>query len=827
MKISYNWLKQYIDLTESPEDLAKKLTFAGLEVEDITAREAVPGGLAGVVIGEVLTCAKHPNADKLSLTTVAVGADNPLKIVCGAPNVAAGQKVLVATIGTTLYPAEGEPFQIKKSKIRGEESEGMICAEDELGLGNSHAGIMVLTTDLPNGTPAAQYFNFETDYIFEIGLTPNRADAASHWGVARDLRVLLDKSISKPNIDSFKPDNQSLSVPVTVENLGACPRYSGVVIKNLQVKESPDWLKNRLLSIGLRPINNVVDITNFVLHELGQPLHAFDVDKIGGKAIKVKTLPQDTPFVSLDGLTRKLSERDLMICDANDAPMCIGGVFGGSNSGVSEQTTAIFLESACFSPDYIRKSEQYHGLKTDASFRFARGTDPNGTVFALQRAALLIQEVAGGEIASEIIDIYPSPIPAFEVPVLYYHIDRLIGKKLAKDLIKKILTQLEIEILNETAEGFLAKVPPYRVDVQREADIIEEIARLYGYENIEFGETLGASYLADFPEVDANKIQFKITQMLAANGFSEMLNNSLTKPTYIELVKSLDATQNVEILNKLSEELAVMRQTLLFSGLEVLAYNLNRKQKDLKFFEFGKIYKYTPPSPPLSGGENDNAPLVKGGTGGVSAYLEKMRLSIFLVGNQKAETWREKSKAGEFHDLATAVMKVLQKMNITEVKTEAWQDDIYQYGAIYKLKNREIARLGSVQKTILKAFNIKTEVFYADLDWEFLLNRYSDAIQYDEVSKFPEVRRDLSLILEKTVSFQQIKDLAYQKERKLLKSINVFDVFEGESLGGKKSYSISFMLEDKTATLTDEAIDRVMQKLMQAYETELGAVIRK
>jgi phenylalanyl-tRNA synthetase beta chain len=810
MKISYNWLKQYIDLTESPEDLAKKLTFAGLEVEDITAREAVTGGLAGVVIGEVLTCAKHPNADKLSLTTVNVGTENPLKIVCGAPNVAAGQKVLVATIGTTLYPTEGEPFQIKKSKIRGEESEGMICAEDELGLGNSHAGIMVLTTDLPNGTPAAQYFNFETDYIFEIGLTPNRADAASHWGVARDLKVLLDKPLQKPSVEGFKVDNQTLTIPVTVENLEACPRYSGLVIKDLQVKESPDWLKNRLLSIGLRPINNVVDITNFVLHELGQPLHAFDVAKIGGQAIKVKTLPKDTPFVSLDGQTRKLSERDLMICDAQDQPMCIGGVFGGLDSGVSEQTTAIFLESACFSPDYIRKSEQYHGLKTDASFRFARGTDPNATVFALQRAALLILEVAGGNIASDVVDIYPQVIPPFEVAVLYGHIDRLIGKKLAKELIKSILNQLEIEILNETEAGFMAQVPPYRVDVQREADIIEEIARLYGYENIEFGETLGATYLADFPVVDANKIQFKITQMLAANGFSEMLNNSLTKPHYLDLQSSLLAEDNVLIINKLSEDLAVMRQTLLFSGLEVLAYNLNRKQKDLKFFEFGKIYRKSP----------DNQELLAG-------YSEKMRLSIFLTGNQKAETWREKAKSIEFQDLASAVMKVLQKMNITEVKTENLQNDMYKFGVVYKLKNREIARLGVVQKSILKAFDIKTEVFYADLDWELLLSRYSDAIQYDEVSKFPEVRRDLSLLLEKNVSFQQIKDLAYQKERKILKSINVFDVYEGENLKGKKSYSISFTLEDKTATLTDEAIDRVMQKLMQAYENDLGAVIRK
>jgi phenylalanyl-tRNA synthetase beta chain len=817
MKISYNWLKEFIALQESPEELAKILTFSGLEVENFEKHEAVPGGLAGVVIGEVLTKTKHPNADKLSLTTVDVGEENPLNIVCGAANVAAGQKVLVATVGATLYPKNGEPFQIKKSKIRGEESAGMICAEDELGLGDSHAGIMVLATDLPNGTPAAQYFNFEDDYIFEIGLTPNRADAASHFGVARDLQILLDRQLCNPQITDFQIDNDKLVIPVKVENIEACPRYSGLTISGLQVKESPDWLKNRLQSIGVRPINNVVDITNYVLHELGQPLHAFDADEIKAKSIIVKTLAQNTPFVSLDGLERKLSEKDLMICDGESNPMCIGGVFGGIKSGVSEKTTQIFLESAYFSPDYIRKTGQYHGLKTDASFRFERGTDPNGTVNALKRAALLIKEIAGGEISSEIVDIYPNPIQNFEFSVKYKHIDRLIGKKINRDTIQRILRQLEIQVSEDNGESFKVSVPPYRVDVQREADIIEEIARLYGYNNIEFGETIGASYLAEFPEVDANKVQFKITQMLAANGFNEMLNNSLTKPTYLETVKSLLPEHNVQIINKLSEDLGVMRQTLLFSGLEVLAYNLNRKQKDLKFFEFGKIYKKITD---LAAGENN-----------IKGYFEDLRLSIFITGTQKAETWREKTKNAEFHDLAGAVQKVLQRMNILELKAENISDDIFRYGLTYKFKNQEIARLGSVQRNILKALGIKDEkleVFWADLNWEFILKKYSDELVYDEISKFPEVRRDLSLLIDKTVDFQTIKNLAFQKERKLLKQVNVFDVFQGESLGqGKKSYSVSFILEDKTATLTDHTIEQVMNKLMKAYEDELGAVIRK
>lgn len=813
MNISYNWLKEFIVLEESAETLAPILTAAGLEVEMIENFESLKGSLEGIVIGEVLTCEKHPDADKLSITTVDIGQAEPVPIVCGAANVAKSQKVVVATVGAMVYPINGEPFQIKKAKIRGQVSEGMICAEDELSLGNSHEGIMVLTTDLPNGTPASKYFNIEKDKVFVIGLTPNRADAASHWGVARDLKVLLNRDICLPTAQNFKINHQNLTFEVLVENAEACPRYSALSIANVEVKESPEWLKNRLKSIGLTPINNIVDATNYVLHELGQPLHAFDADKIAGKKVIVKTLPKDTMFISLDGKERKLNENDLMICDGEEKGMCIGGVFGGANSGVSPSTKNIFLESAYFSPDYIRKTSQFHGLKTDASFRFERGTNPNFTVEALKRAALLIQEIAGGEIASEVIDIYPNPIPNFEFEVSYKNIDRLIGKTLDRNLIKKILTDLEIKISNETELGFDVSVPPYRVDVQREVDIVEEIARLYGFDNIELSEHLGASYLADFSETDAHKIQYQITQMLASNGLSEMMNNSLTKPAYAAALSSLKPENNVEILNKLSEELAVMRQTLLFSGLEVLAYNINRRQKDVKFFEFGKIYH-------LAKIEGEKAK---------NQYKEHLRLSIFLTGNQKEESWRIKSQNTDFHDLATAVQKILQRLNITDFQTERIQDDIFSDGLVYIFKQKQIVKLGLVHKNLLKLCDIKQgQVWYADLDWEYLLKNYSHKLQYQEVSKFPEVRRDLSVVLDKQISFQAIEALARKTERKLLKAINVFDVYEGANLGeGKKSYSISFTLEDETQTLTDKMIDKTMERLMQSLEKELGAVIRK
>ncbi|GAB4397369.1 MAG: phenylalanine--tRNA ligase subunit beta [Microscillaceae bacterium] len=810
MKISYHWLQSYIALPD-PATLGTQLTALGLEVESIEKFEAVPGSLAGLVIGEVLTCEAHPNADKLRKTTVDIGQEAPVPIVCGASNVAAGQKVVVATVGATLYPSQGEPFEIKKAKIRGEASEGMICAEDEIGLGTSHAGIMVLDTDLPNGTPAADYFQPYTDYTFEIGLTPNRADAASHWGVARDLKALYQTSLCRPEVADIQASGPALPIEVVVENPEACLRYAGVSLTGLKVGPSPEWLQNRLKAIGQRPINNVVDITNFVLHELGQPLHAFDADQVKGRRIRVKTLPEGTEFTTLDAVKRKLGAQDLMICDDNSQGLCIAGVFGGLHSGVNEGTQHVFLESAYFDPGYIRRTSQRHGLKTDASFRFERGTDPNGVVFALQRAALLIQELAGGSIASDLVDIYPQPVAPFVFPVRYRQIDRLIGKNLDRDFIKETLKALDIEVQNESETGFTVQVPPYRVDVQREADIIEELARVYGYDQLEVGQHLGAHYLAEFPEKDAHKIQFQLSQSLAALGYAEMMNNSLTKPEYADLLPEYPAQKRVEILNKLSEELGVMRQTLLFSGLEVLAYNLNRRQTDLKFFEFGKVY------------------FREGQQPGLEKFGEKTRLALFLTGLRQEEHWRLGRQKSDFYDLAQVVALIFQKMNLSSVQTEPSTSSSLAYGLRYlDKKGQEIGQVGKVAHAPLKALDIKVPVLYADLDWEYLLEQYQSGVKFEEISKFPEVRRDLSLVLDKSVAFQTIAQLARDKERKLLKSLNVFDVYEGENIGlDKKAYALSFILEDKTQTLTDKVIEKTMQKLMQAFENELGAIIRK
>lgn len=804
MKISLSWLKQYISLPETPQEIAALLTRSGLEVENTEKAEAVPGGMEGIVIGEVLTCGRHPDADKLSVTTIDIGNNSVVPIVCGASNVAAGQKVIVATVGATLYPVQGEPFKIKKAKIRGEVSEGMICAEDEIGVGTSHAGIIVANTTLPNGTPAAAYFNLEADYIFEIGLTPNRVDAASHIGVSRDLRALLDRDYQLPSVEDFSVAAPGKPFEVRIEEQAGCIRYSGLTISGITVKESPEWLRKRLQAIGLTPINNVVDITNFVLHELGQPLHAFDAARITGNQVLVKTVAQDTPFTTLDGQQRKLQAFDLMICNARE-PMCIAGVFGGIASGVTEETKAIFLESACFTPAYIRRTSQYHGLKTDASFRFERGTDPSQTVYALKRAALLIREVAGGEITSDIVDIYPQPVKQQEVPMLYAHIDRLIGKSLQRQTIRNILTHLDIQVQNETEKGFTAIVPTYRVDVLREADVIEEILRIYGYDNIEIPASLHASYLAEFPVTDKNKLQSKITSLLADNGFYEIITNSLTKPAYTQKFSAVASGQDVEILNKLSEDLGVLRQTLLFSGMEVLAYNLNRRQKELKLFEFGTTYfKHE------------------------GKYTEKSRLALFLTGDIQAESWLEKTRPVSFHDLASAVQKILHRMNVKKYDSTETRQQIFSYGLTYSMNTKEVVNFGVVQANASKFTDIKTPVFYADFDWEYLIKQYNATLVAEEIARFPEVRRDLSLVIDKNISFNQIRQLATSQERRLLKAVNVFDVYEGENIGkDKKSYSVSFILQDEQATLTDQVIDRTMQKLMQAFEKELQAVIRK
>jgi len=802
MKISYRWLQQYISITESPEEIGQTLTSTGLEVESIEPFETIKGGLKGLVIGEVLTCAKHPNADKLSVTTVDVGGEKPLHIVCGASNVAAGQKVVVALVGTTVHPTKGEAFTIKSAKIRGEQSEGMICAEDEIGMGESHAGIMVLNTDVKNGTPASEFFKIESDSIFEIGLTPNRADAASHIGVARDIKAAKKRELNLPDVSKFSVDNKNLLIDVKVENIEACPRYSAITIAGVTIKESPDWLKNKLKAIGLAPINNVVDITNYVLFEVGQPLHAFDADEITGKKVIVKTLPAGTKFTTLDNKERTLTSTDLMICNAQE-PMCIAGVFGGIKSGITEKTKNIFLESAYFSAAYVRKTGMHHQLKTDASFRFERGTDPNVTVYALKRAALLIKEIAGGTISSDIVDLYPNKIENRTIDVKFKNIDRLIGKKIAHEEIFSILENLEIKISNKTEVGFTASVPPYRVDVLQEADIVEEILRIYGLNSIELANKASADFISSFPEKDITNYRKSVGAALVANGFYEILTNSLTNISYKNKVKV--ENEAVEILNKLSEEQGILRQSMLFTGLEVCAHNINRKQKDLKLFEWGKIY----------GKNNGN-------------YIEEERLALYLTGDIETENWQNKSRAVNFYDIAQAVNQILELSAIGKIKQEQFADDVFEYGVKILKGNKEIGKLGKVKNNLTKDGGIKREVFYADLSTDLLFKSANPKFVVQEVPKFPEVRRDLSLVLNNQVKFAEIEALARSTEQKLIKEIIAFDVYEGDKIEqGKKAYALGFTLQDENKTLTDEEIEKTMTKLMNAFEGKMGAVIRK
>jgi len=804
MKISYNWLRQYIDIEKTPEELSEILTDTGLEVEGLEKFEAVKGSLQGLVIGKVLSCSKHPNADNLSLTTVDIGSSVPSPIVCGAPNVAEGQTVVVATVGATLYPSEGDAFKIKKAKIRGEVSEGMICAEDEIGIGTGHDGILVLDTTLSPGTPAIDYFNIETDYVFEIGLTPNRSDAISHVGTARDIKAVTEKEITWPSVDSFKKENDSLPIKVAVENTAACPRYSGVTINNITISESPSWLKNRLLAIGLSPINNVVDITNYVMHETGQPLHAFDYDKISGHKIVVKTLTENTPFTTLDDKERKLKAQDLMICD-DEKPMCIGGVFGGKTSGVSETTTSIFLEAAYFDAAYIRKSAMVHQLKTDASFRFERGTDPNVTVYALKRAALLLKELAGATIASDIIDIYPNIISALEAPISYRNINRLIGQDISTEKIHSILNLLDIKSENITDKGFIALVPTFRVDVTREADVIEEILRIYGFNNIKLPENVGSSFLANSQNKDFDKIQQKISSFLVSNGYFEMMTNSLTKPEYAELSSSINEDEHVVILNKLSEDLGVMRQSLLFTGLEVIARNINHKQKNLKLFEFGKQYF-----------KRDDA------------YKEEKKLALFITGLELDKQWNSTELSTEFHQLKGVGENILGKLNLNISEIKNTTSDLFNYGLSFQLGQKKALEIGSVSTKILKSVGIKQEVLFAIFDWDLLLRKTNDNIMVKQVSKYPAVRRDLSLVINKSVSYQDILELTRKSERNLIKSVDVFDLYEGNRIEeSKKSYSIKFILQDDKKTLTDKVIDKTMKRLMATFEKELGAIIRQ
>jgi phenylalanyl-tRNA synthetase beta chain len=816
MKISYNWLKQYIDTNIGPEELSKILVNLGLEVEGLEQWQSVKGGLEGFVVGHVLECGKHPNADKLSVTKVNIGQAEPLCIVCGAPNVAAGQKVIVATIGTKIYSGE-EVFEIKKSKIRGELSEGMICAEDEMGIGTSHDGILVLDPSIQVGTLASDYFKVENDWVFEIGLTPNRIDSASHYGVARDLAAFLNQSASvklgKASVDAFKKDNNDLQIPVIVENAEACKRYSGVSIKGVTIKESPEWLKNRLKAIGVRPISNVVDITNYVLHEVGQPLHAFDADKIIGGKVIVRTLPNETTFTTLDGVERKLTSEDLMICNEKEG-MCMAGIFGGLDSGVSENTKNIFLESAYFNPVWVRKTARRNALSTDSSFRFERGTDPNNTVYALKRAAMLIKEIAGGTISSDIVDVYPEPIADFKVEVSFKGMNSLIGKELDKAVVKNILQSLEIKVEKETSEGLSLSVPPYRVDVHHEADIVEEIIRIYGYNNIEFTEKV-VSTLSYSKKPEPSEIQNLISDFLSSNGFNEIMCNSLTKGGYYETRESYK-NSIAYIINPLSSDLNCMRQTLLFGGLESVGYNINRKSQNLKLYEFGNCYFFNKQENPANT---------------LDQYSENFRLSMLLTGIVEQVNWNTPSQPLTFYHSKTYVTNVLAKVgvDVSKIESKPLQHDLFEYGLSFEINKKPLAVLGSIKKSVLKDFDVKQDVFAAEIDWNQVLKLIRNRkIVYQEISKYPEVRRDLSMVLNTEVTYEQLVKLAEKTERKLLKNINLFDVYQGDKIEkGKKSYALSFTLLDEEKTLTDNQIDKVMSNLMKVFETELGAKIRQ
>jgi len=818
MNISYSWLKDYLDHKLSPSEVAAALTQLGLETGSVEEVETIKGGLKGLYVGEVITCLRHPNSDHLSVTTVNIGSDENLPIVCGAPNVEAGQKVIVATVGTILYKGD-EQFTIQKSKIRGEVSMGMICAEDEIGIGDDHNGIMVLNSEAKTGTPASDYFNIQSDFVLEVDLTPNRIDSASHIGVARDLAAFLSQKESicytRPNVETFKPDNQDLTIRVTIENPEACPRYCGLTISNVVVKPSPEWLQNRLKAIGQNPINNIVDVTNYVLHETSQPLHAFDATEIKGGKVIVKTLTSGTKFVTLDGVERELSDKDLMICNDQDA-MCIGGVFGGLDSGVKESTTSIFLESAYFNPVYIRKTARRHGLNTDASFRFERGVDPNGTLFALKRAALLIKEVAGGTISSDIVDIIadPSILEYFSVEVSWSNIKRLIGKEIPKETIKNILNSLEIVIKEESAEGLSLAVPPYRVDVKREVDIIEEILRIYGYNNVAPNQSV-KSTIQHAPHPDKMKLQNLISEIFTARGFNEIMSNSLTKSTYYDQLESFKPENTVQLFNPLNSDLNGMRQTLLFGGLEAINRNTNFRNSNLRLYEFGNVYHF-------DGNKTYDHP--------VRNYSESEHIGIWITGNKETENWKAKEEPTSFFTLKANVENILSRLGIEadSCAIESISNDIFSEGLEYRFNNVLIAQIGFVTTKILKIGNISADVFYGDLNWTAILKVIKTLkVIFTPLLKYPEVRRDLALLVDKEIQFSTIKALAFKAERQILRSVNIFDVYQGSNLPeGKKSYAVSFILQDKEKTLNDKQIEKTMSRLITVYEREAGAQIR-
>ncbi|WP_047415419.1 phenylalanine--tRNA ligase subunit beta [Cellulophaga sp. Hel_I_12] len=808
MKISYNWLKQFLQINWEAEKTAELLTDLGLEVEGVFPFESIKGGLKGVVVGHVLSCEKHSNADKLNLTMVDIGLEQPVQIVCGATNIAKGQKVPVATVGAKLYSSEGEEWTIKKSKIRGEESFGMICAEDEIGLGTSHDGILVLSSDLKAGTPLDTVFEVENDLVFEIGLTPNRADAMSHLGVARDLKAGLKQKevqieLITPSVSNFSVSNRSLKIDVAVVDNKLAPRYCGLTISNLTVQESPNWLKNRLKALGLKPINNIVDTTNYVLHELGQPLHAFDANKIKDQKISVKTLPTGTNFTTLDGSEIELHEDDLMICDA-EKPLCIAGVYGGLNSGVTQQTTAIFLESAYFDPVTIRKTSKRHGFSTDASFRFERGIDINNVEYALKRAAILIQQIAGGDITSDIVDLYPNKKDDHQVFLTYKKINSLVGQKIPQDTIKSILASLEIKLNNVTESGLGLTIPFYRVDVRREVDVIEELLRVYGYNNITFSTKLNAS-IANTKPFEDYKVQRIIGNFLAAKGFFEIMTNSLSAHSKQTLSQDVKEEQPITILNPLSNDLAVMRTSLLFSGLETIVYNSNRKKQNLKLFEFGKTYhKY-----------HDKT-------------IENKHLGLFITGNKNEDNWTNTTQKTSFFTLKATVESILQRLGIHTVTTSPTKETIFSEGLSLKAETLELVNLGLVHKKILKEYDLKHEVLYADFNWDaILILLQNNKIIYQEISKFPEVKRDFALLIDHEVSFKALYDIAFETEKKYLKEVNLFDVYTGDKLpNGKKSYAVSFALKSDAATLTEEQIEKIMRKFQENFESKLGAELR-
>lgn len=819
MNISYNWLKEFLDFNLTPEETANTLTSIGLENGTIEEVETIKGGLEGLVIGEVLTCESHPDSDHLHLTTVHVGQAEPLNIVCGAPNVAAGQKVVVATVGTKLYDGD-QSFTIKKSKIRGYESLGMICAEDEIGIGTSHDGIIVLPQEAQIGMSAKEYYQVQSEFILEVDITPNRADAASHFGVARDLYAFLKQAdpnveLRRTSVDEFKPDNNDYPVKVTVENTEACPRYAGVTVSGVTVAESPKWLQDRLRLIGVRPINNIVDITNYLLHETGQPLHAFDGAKIKGDEIRVRTVEEGTPFKTLDEVERKLSANDLMICNAEE-PMCIGGVFGGVDSGVTETTTKVFLESAYFHPVWIRKTARRYALNTDASFRFERGIDPKNTLYVLKRAALMIKELAGGTISSDIVDIYPTPIEDFKVTLSLNKTSKLIGKEISPEKVKSILSALEIELISEQGDLLELLVPSYRVDVQRDVDVIEDILRIYGYNNVEFSDSL-KSNISYSVKPDSHRIQNLIAEQLTASGFNEILNNSLTSAGYYADLQSFPAVESVMIMNPLSSDLNSMRQSMLFGGLESVAYNRNRRKTDLKLYEFGNCYHFN---------EEKRNPEER-----LSPYSEEFHLALWLTGNKSAQTWIHAEEKSSFYELKAYVENILARLGIKRdaLVVAEISDDIFANALSLSTRGGKlVVKMGSLQAGLLKKFDIDSEVFYADIQWKELLNMTKKVkVSYTELSKYPEVRRDLALLVDQAVRFSEIEKIALASERKLLKDVSLFDVYEGKNLpAGKKSYAVSFTLLDETQTLNDKQIDAVMSKLIKNFEQQLGASLR-